>query len=273
MKLDDLIIRAISIDLDASTRDDKRIFNKNLKDSKWIVIYPMAEDETVELHDRIYNKVTMFFSNEEPTFIPRGYTESSGVLDKLSSTFDDLFYWASWKEISMHMNGTIWIETKRIKPGVIEPAPFSELVKSPVLGYDSNVNLHQAVTSYMNVCEDLEVDRILEQYLESLPPEVLRLDIIYNDTEKDTNYLYGSRTSIIYYNNEVIGYIHSSGRELLFKKFVTTDINKYRAAMKDIVDKSGISDKMGYYNVEVVNTEEDADIYLSIPVHTPSRFV
>lgn len=267
MKLDELIILALQKELENSSRRDKRDFNQGLSSAKWLVAYPSAEYTTDTPFDLVYTSVNMVFSNKEPKFIPRGYIDG---LESVSYS-DDLEFWTTWKEIAVHMNGTVWIETSRIKPSHIEPIPFKHLDTHPVLGYHDVTEFHQAITSYMGVGEDYELDAILDKYLESLKPEELSLPIVFDDVEQRKHYYYGKRTVRIEYYNEIIGYAEFSGRELLDKKFFTTDIKKYQESMQKIVVKSGVYDKMAFNGVTVVD-DVDADIHVGVPGITPLKF-
>lgn len=265
MKLDDAIVELLQRDLNSITnRNDKRDFNKGLSEAKWLVVYPSTSNTTPYVSEWVYDRVEMVFSNNSPEFVTRGYIDG---ISQFSFNYD-LTYWTTWKEISAHMTGTIWIETSRIKQTHIEPVPFTHLDTIPVLGYHDVTALHQAVTSYMGVGEDYELDEILENYLQTLKPEELSLPIVFEDVSQRNHYEFGKRTVRIEYYNEIIGYAEFSGRELLSNKFFTTDIKKYQAALQDIVDKSGVYDKMAFHGVTVV-TDEDADMYVGVPNITP----
>lgn len=266
MKLDEMIIRALELELEHHTRDERRGFNKALAEAKWLVAYPISSNTTPLPSEWVFDRITFVFSNNTPTFRPRGFIDGISEF----SICDDT-YWASWKEIAVHMSGTIWIETSKITPSHIEPIPFKHLDTLPVLGYHAVTEFHEAITSYMGVGEDYELDAVLEKYLESLKPEELSLPIVFDDVEQRNWYEYGKRTVRIEYFNEIIGYAEFSGRELLGKKFFTTDIKKYQAALKDIVDKSGVYDKMAFNGVTVI-TDEDADAYVGVPDITPLKF-
>lgn len=267
MKLDELIILGFEKELEKSSRRDKRDFNKCIAETKWLVAYPTSTTSFDDGMIMCYDRVAFVFSNEEPVFVNRGYTDA---LEKFAHDLD-FTYWCTWKEIAVHMNGTIWIPTSKLKLAYIEPVSFEYLDTLPCLNYDTNENLHQAVTDYLGLSEDYEVDAILEKYLNSLPKNELRLEIVFEDVDQRNWYEYGTRTVVIYYMNEIIGYAQFSGRELLAKKFYTKDIKKYQAAMKDIVDKSGVYDKMVFNGVTVVSTE-DADLFVGVPGYTPTKF-
>lgn len=267
MKLAELIIRAFENELTMSSRRDRRDFNKGLEEAKWLIAYPSASDTTLCSREWAYDRISFAFSNDTPEFIYRG---SIDAIEQFAYD-DDLRYWCTWKEIAVHMSGTIWIETSRFKPAYIEPVSFEHLETLPCLNYDENEKIHQAVTDYLGVSEDFEVDAILEKYLNSLPKDELRIEIVFDDVEQRNYYEFGTRTVVIYYKNEVIAYASFCGRELLSKKFFTKDIKKYQAAMKDIVDKSGVYDKMVFNGVTVVSTE-DADLFVGVPGITPTQF-
>lgn len=267
MKLDEQIVRAIKAEIAMFSRRDKRDFNKGLEEAKWLIAYPTSSNTTPYSSEWVYDRISFAFSNSTPEFIHRG------SIDAISQFAydDDLRYWCTWKEISVHMSGTIWIETSRIKQAYIEPVSFEYLETLPCMNYEDNDKLHQAVTDYLGISEDYEVDAILEKYLNDLTKDELRLEIVFDDVEQRNYYEYGNRTVVIYYMNEVIAYASFSGRELLAKKFFTKDIKKYQAAMKDIVDKSGVYDKMVFNGVTVVSTE-DADLFVGVPGFTPEQF-
>lgn len=267
MKLDEMIVRAFEKELEKSSRRDKRDFNQSIKDTKWLVAYPICSTNFDGEMAMCYDRVAFVFSNKEPEFVNRGYIDG---IEKYAHD-PDFTYWCTWKEIAVHMNGTIWIETSRLKPACIEPVLFDHLKTLPCLNYVANENLHHAVTDYLGISEDYEVDEILEKYLNSLPKDVLRLESVFEDIDHRNWYEYGERTVVVYYMNEVIAYAKFSGRELLDKKFFTTDIQKYQKAMKDIVDKSGVYDKMVFNGVTVVSTE-DADLFVGVPGYTPTKF-
>lgn len=267
MKLNEMIIKGFEKETLSFSRSDKREFNKCLDNSKWMIAFPIPENGVNT--DWIHGRIVFVFSDHEPEFVPRG-VDHGECLEKFANDCD-MVYECQWKEIAIHMEGSIWISTDSIKRLYIEPVPFSELDKLPCLGYEENVNIHQAVTDYLGCGEDYNVDELLENYLKSLPLHVLRLEIVFDDVEQRNWYEYGERTVVIYYNNELVGYASFAGRELIYRKFFTTDIKKFQNCMKDIVDKSGVHDIMIHSGVTVVSTE-DADLYVGVPGYTKMRY-
>lgn len=262
--IENIIIKALNAEVKISTRETQRDMIKVLQESKYCVVYPQGIDcDDGSIH---YNKVAIVFSNDKPEYIQRGFIDA---IDKFS--YNDNVYWCSWGTIAPHILGTVWIETSKFDPVVIEPCPFETLDKYPVLGLAPNTHFHDAVTDFMGISDNYEVDSVLEKYLETLAPEELRFEIIYSDLDDRGYTVSGRQSTIIRYQNEVIGYAELSGRELLYCKYSTQTIDKFHAAVKDIIDKCGIYDSMYHNGVKLISTE-DADTFFGIPGLTPKKF-
>lgn len=262
MDLAQQIIKGMKTELAGLSRADKRDFNNALASTKWFIAYPMCSAPNGDF-DQIY----FIFSNNTPQERLRDHP--CGI-DEFG--YDcDLSYTSNWKEIAVHMPGAIWISTKLIPEALIEPAPFSKLLEAECIEIADNVLMHQAITSFLGCGEDYDVDAVLDEFLPTV--QELRLEVVYRDLEPNYSWApqYGVKTIVIYYKDEVIGFLSMSGRELLSHSYFTQDIKKYQAALKDLVDRSGVYDKMVFDGVTVVS-DEDADIFLAVPGITPKRY-
>lgn len=270
--IENVILRRIQIALDNSDRNIQRQINKALETAQWVMAFPINDSPTDEESDLgIYKQVYIFFgkSEKEPKFIP-----ATRVQDIWAYEFDDTAaFEMDWPEVAIHMTGSIWFEASKVKKPVLEHMPFDILDNSPVLGTTSNDVLVEQVIEYLGGIPEFDYgteDKVCN-YLNSLDPNVLRIDNVFEDTSKDY-FVYGTVTGVVRHNNEVVGYIKRSGRELMSTKFFMKDYDKYTNLLEKIVDICQLRDMMRFTGAILVKDGMDVDEFLPVPNLTKHEY-
>lgn len=260
--LGNLIKRRFEIEIEKTTRAAKRDINRNIDEFKWLIAYPTKQNDT----DLEYNEILLHFCNVEPVYFPAGneydiydYTKSHRVS-----------YYQDYADLACHMSGTIWISTKTIKKGYLEPIPTSLLDSAPELSVVPNTFFTDAIFGYMNLSDDTftrDIENAIENYLTSLSPDIFKISEVFNDTDTSSKLPYGLTSNVIRYKNEVIGYLHRGGRELLCVEYFTNDMRRFQEVLKEMVDDCKIYDKMCFNGVKDISGC-DADEFLAVPNFT-----
>lgn len=276
--LADVVKTLFEQELSNATRDDKRLLNNALSENKWLVAFPTSDKDKSEF-DTVgyYNKVLFVFrpSTIDPIFLCRGNeltNKNNEYTLVIESSNQDHVIWTDWSFLSVHIQGTIWIETSTIKKAILEPVPFSILDTAPTLSLTSNEILLDAVIGYMGLRDSyqFDIETHIENYLVNLPPEVLCISDVYIDITSEF-FTRGETSSVIRYNGDVIGYVKCSGRELSNHQFFTNDMKKFQNFLREIVDNCQCYDKMVFDGVK--NTSGlDADIFLPVPGLSTPRY-
>jgi|AGFT01.1.fsa_nt_gi hypothetical protein len=270
--IENTILRRIQTSLNNSDRNIQRQINKALDTAQWVMAFPINECPTDEESDLgIYKQVYIFFgkSDKEPKFIP-----ATRPQDIWEYEFDDTAaFEMDWPEVAVHMNGTVWFEASKVKQALLEPMSFDILDDSPVLSTSQNEILVEQIIEYLGGIPEFDyvTEEKVSQYLNSLDPNVLRIDNVFEDISKDY-FVYGTVTGVIRYHGEVVGYVKRSGRELLGTKFFMKDYDKYTALLENVVDNCRLRDMMRFTGAILVKDGMDVDEFLPVPNLTKHEY-
>lgn len=267
--LEELIIKRIQLSINNSDREVQRMINSALERSKYILVFPVSSNE--EEDDPVYDTVYVSFdidNTKVPKFVPKHRSNDIWHYElNENCTFD-----MDWCDISVHMPGSIWIETSRIEKPVLEHVPFTVLDDMPVLDNSSNSLFSTFVIEYLRMYdhESYQMEDIICEYLDSLTPEEMRIDNVYIDVTDD-NIPYGRISSVIRVNGEILGYMYQRGRELSDVKIFVHNKEKCVEFIENIVDKLKLRDKISLDFINIIDPNDDADEFLPVPGYSPKK--
>ncbi|WNV47519.1 hypothetical protein ENKO_416 [Klebsiella phage fENko-Kae01] len=267
--LEEHIIKRIQISINNSEREVQRMINHALERSKYILVFPVSSNE--EEDDPVYDSVYVSFDidNEKvPKFVPKHRPNDIWHYELNDNcTFD-----MDWCDIAVHMQGSVWIESSRIKKPELEHVPFTVLDDIPVLKRGDNSLFASTIMTYLRMYdnESYEMEETICNYLDSLPPEDMSIDNVYIDVTDD-DIPYGRISSVIRVNGETIGYMSQRGRELLDVRIYAYDNKKCVKFIEDVIDKLKLRDKMIFDSINDIDPNSDADEFLPVPGYTTKR--
>lgn len=243
-------------------RDDHRMFNKDLKKFKYLSFYGYTEKDD---DDNGYFLVGFSDSDKEGYFVDR-YDVSALVPE---GYFKD--YLTS--NLALHVHNTrLVVSTDEIEPIPITPVSWDALLKADVICSGEAEHLAYSVFEYMENDMPYEADAECVNFINKCINEgTIRLDVVYRNEHQQSHRMYLDTTTLVYFNNEVVGFLRVEGRRGTQNQTTSCfDWNKFESVLKYIIDNAGLQ-KYKKSSIVVVDLTHDCDEYTFVPGVTNPR--
>lgn len=241
------------------TRDTRRVFIDSLEKYKYIMIYPMHNDDDGR-EDCCKN--TCFMIGFTNTNHYTRLNDDASAYAWLETEYDEnVFYlYSAYADVC---DKIYYINTSDFPEVTVSPAPLSLAINAQNIGDGDPYTIAYHVYDYIGDSYQKSFDEILVNTIKNIPE--IEHYVIFNDTYHNERKIgYGRVTEIIKYKSEVLAFFTKSGYDLCKIECFPIDYNKWSNFIELIIVKSNIRDKL-YPKYKVIDPNKDCDIYFPVP--------
>lgn len=240
-------------------RDTRRVFIDSLEQYKYIMIYPMHEDDDGREECCINACFMVGFTNTDHYTRLNNDAEAYAWLETKND--ENVFYiYSPYVDLC---DKIYYISTADFPQIMVSPAPLELAINAPSIGEADPYTIAYHVYDYLGDSYQKSFDTILADTIKNIPE--IEHYVIFNDTYKNERGIgYGRVTEIVKYKSEVLAFITKSGYDLCKVECFLMDHDKWSNFIEMIIVKSNIRDEL-YPKYEVIDPNKDCDIYFPVP--------
>lgn len=248
--------------LSSKSRRHIRGFNHKISTYKYMIVHPVFLKDHYELMIGFVNdnsKVWAIVDEEKRDDVQREVFNFIGHYGHEFVRTDEPL------DIEM-FNQTLYIETSRFSPLELETGSWEQLLNSPKIEDAEFSILSEPFTTFFNLDEHYNEHFDVWGFFQNCnKPSDVELRVVWKDV--DDGEKYGSINTLIFWNDEFLGWVNSGSKWLATHVYYTVNADRWEAFMQYLYKCSGQKALNKLRGIEVIDMDsvKDVESIVSIP--------
>ena len=245
------------IGMSSKTRRHIRSFNYRISNYKYVMIHPVLINDDYEL--------MVGFVNDNTNIWTLGEEEQRQAFEFIGNRGHEFLRTNDKLDIEM-FNQTLYIETSSFSPIQLETGSWEQLLNSPKIEDAEFSILSEPFTTFFNLDEHYNEHFDVWGFFQNCnKPSDVELRVVWKDV--DDGEKYGSINTLIFWNDEFLGWVNSGSKWLAIHVYYTVNADRWEAFMQYLYKCSGQKALNKLRGIEVIDMDsvKDVESIVSIP--------